>query len=1232
LVSGDARVGKTSLARAFLKNQEECPHAVLITMPGDGGLNLLRELCKRFSAALPECGDADMLMRELSRELQRRAGHAQPLLFVDQLERLSDDSAPSLLAVAKGVAGGHLPLSLVLVASPVRLIDAVNLEEHEIHSCITAQHSLGPFGLDETREYIRALVASAGGTVESFFATDIIEELHRRSRGVPGELNGLCDWAMRAAHRAGDRRVRLSHVEAAAAKQSFVEKSVVRSEVLPARSTEPGKTSEVEVGSSWPSASLVDTGNGIDFDQPERGEPMASTPIHGGLSEVQDGQSSWDTAVARVDLDGWSDCPPERRVNEIEQALDDLQRRAAGLDSQAQRISILLDTLDEKTHRAEAAAARSSDAELRLRTIAADVAAHAEALQERTRGLLEVADSTQDVEESLQQLGAEAQALATAARRTLSEAGSDWQRTIEHSGRQAANLVAEKSATLQAQMDEAALLINERGPKFIRAAEHQLQDAVREVVAGLTPVKSEMRGLLAESAAAIATIREHTDTEHERSLRRIEQMQAQTSDALIAISAAREKAQACAENLDSAARAAGVPIAQAVELASQLGREGASARVALAELTKTVAAARNTGDTLISLDAAMDDKMRQLASHEAAARCLLNQLTDAAVAAADAGKRLDEQLHATRDESNRAADRWGELSTSIERSVSSAEDERKRLESQVAPAAKIAADLQQIVALGIEARAQIQAATDGAMRQAARLHEHVDNAERLAVRSAELQNSLGAANEVSRTIGVSIAEAVELASQLNGDNADAKAAVVELTKAAAAARNTGDTLVSLDAAVDARMQQLASHEAAGRSLLNQLTDAAVAAADAGKLLDERLHAAKNESSQVSDRWSELSTRIEGLISSATEERERLEGQVVPAANATADLEQIVALGIEARAQIHAATEAAMRQTARLREQSAEAEPLATLSTELQNNLAKASEISPQLEETIQRAKNSVAEIDIAVQAARTQVDGLAELHARDAASIESHRNIVLDTEALLDHAASRLESLRQADRRIETCSAASDELLVRLAALHQQLADVQAAVAHPQRVLADAQSYAAQLEQVCEAVRKVKTGVSQAALAAGERTRELTAAEREASQQLQHLRQEISAAAQTLAQWVQEADRAQARLESTIQTCPPIRETHAASSLKGLAQAAGDLIERAQSRGRPIQTSSEPSRPVAAQSQSREEEIAELLAEARKARKEVAGLTPGIPERQSPESIPTPTRTLPTSG
>ncbi|HNQ24843.1 MAG TPA: AAA family ATPase [Phycisphaerae bacterium] len=116
-----------------------------------------------------------------------------------------------------------------------------------------------------------------------------------------------------------------------------------------------------------------------------------------------------------------------------------------------------------------------------------------------------------------------------------------------------------------------------------------------------------------------------------------------------------------------------------------------------------------------------------------------------------------------------------------------------------------------------------------------------------------------------------------------------------------------------------------------------------------------------------------------------------------------------------------------------------------------------------------------------------------------------------------------------------------------------KLAVVQA-ITRPAEVAQKAQEQAVHLERVCGAVRKVFSGLAQAALHSNRQTEQFRQTSAEAMAQLTRLKAETEQASVTLNEWVEEARRVQTRLERTLTAAPSLAQTHATDSLYRLSR------------------------------------------------------------------------------
>lgn len=84
-------------------------------------------------------------------------------------------------------------LQIVLAGQPEfdRKLDAPNLRQ--LKQRIVLRCTLKPFHERETIEYITSRLEKAGMSQQSVFPPDLLQEIHRRSQGIPRLINALCD-------------------------------------------------------------------------------------------------------------------------------------------------------------------------------------------------------------------------------------------------------------------------------------------------------------------------------------------------------------------------------------------------------------------------------------------------------------------------------------------------------------------------------------------------------------------------------------------------------------------------------------------------------------------------------------------------------------------------------------------------------------------------------------------------------------------------------------------------------------------------------------------------------------------------------------------------------------------------------------------------------------------------------------------------------------------------------
>jgi general secretion pathway protein A len=115
------------------------------------------------------------------------------VLIVDEAHNLEWDVLEEIRLLGNLENRQGKLLQIILAGQPEldRKLDAPNLRQ--LKQRIVLRCNLSPLTPDETVAYIESRMARAGMPSQKVFPSEIIEEIHKRSRGIPRLINLLCD-------------------------------------------------------------------------------------------------------------------------------------------------------------------------------------------------------------------------------------------------------------------------------------------------------------------------------------------------------------------------------------------------------------------------------------------------------------------------------------------------------------------------------------------------------------------------------------------------------------------------------------------------------------------------------------------------------------------------------------------------------------------------------------------------------------------------------------------------------------------------------------------------------------------------------------------------------------------------------------------------------------------------------------------------------------------------------
>lgn len=228
------------VGRAIERGEGPC---VVIGGPGTGKSLLLQVLAsqyhERFDVVLPACArlctrrallqamlfelglpyrmrdEGDLRLSLLDHLLSREECPSGLLLLVDEAQTLSAALLDELRVLTNLVRGGMPRVRLVLAGSSVLEECFAHPELESFSQRLAARCYLGPFGREETTQFVRAQIAASSVPPEEVVAADAWEAIFEATDGVPRLINQLCDRALAEASATSKSKIDRRIIQAA---------------------------------------------------------------------------------------------------------------------------------------------------------------------------------------------------------------------------------------------------------------------------------------------------------------------------------------------------------------------------------------------------------------------------------------------------------------------------------------------------------------------------------------------------------------------------------------------------------------------------------------------------------------------------------------------------------------------------------------------------------------------------------------------------------------------------------------------------------------------------------------------------------------------------------------------------------------------------------------------------------------------------------------------------------
>ena len=203
LLTGEVGTGKTTIVRCLLEQLPQSTELAIVLNPVASAPELLCNICDEFRISYdPGETSIKVLMDKLYHYLlDNHTRGAKTVLLIDEAQLLRISTLEQIRLLTNLETNTQKLLQIILVGQPElnRLLAKPSLRQ--LSQRITARYHLHSLSLQETQAYIsHRLYVGGMRRSQRPFPDEVIQTIHRTSRGIPRLINVLCDRMLLGAY------------------------------------------------------------------------------------------------------------------------------------------------------------------------------------------------------------------------------------------------------------------------------------------------------------------------------------------------------------------------------------------------------------------------------------------------------------------------------------------------------------------------------------------------------------------------------------------------------------------------------------------------------------------------------------------------------------------------------------------------------------------------------------------------------------------------------------------------------------------------------------------------------------------------------------------------------------------------------------------------------------------------------------------------------------------------
>ncbi|MBI4247735.1 MAG: AAA family ATPase [Candidatus Rokubacteria bacterium] len=195
MLTGEYGCGKTTLSRALIQRLEAERYEIgLLTNPGWSPVDFLREVLYQLGQETPETRKPELLHLLNDVFFRNFQAGRDTVVIVDEAQLIEDDAVFEELRLLLNFQTDDRFLMTLLLIGSTELTPKVRRLKH-LDQRIAIRYHLNTLDGAHTSAYIAHRLKMAGRTAR-IFTDEAVRKLFDFTRGVPREINNVCDVAL----------------------------------------------------------------------------------------------------------------------------------------------------------------------------------------------------------------------------------------------------------------------------------------------------------------------------------------------------------------------------------------------------------------------------------------------------------------------------------------------------------------------------------------------------------------------------------------------------------------------------------------------------------------------------------------------------------------------------------------------------------------------------------------------------------------------------------------------------------------------------------------------------------------------------------------------------------------------------------------------------------------------------------------------------------------------------